>query len=693
MNESSLTFESLFKQSVQRRGDSLAVKDAERELSYRGLDERVTALARELRRRGVSRGDAVVLVAERSVEAVAGILAIGRAGAAFVPASVETPSERLAFILRDVDPRLLLVDDEGQRALEDLEPRFGRLHLEHPLPCGPGGDEELEVRGDDLAYVIYTSGTTGHPKGVMIEHHCLARRFGDWDRVFSLSGGAYRCLQVAKVGFDVFIADVVKALGSGGALVICPDDAVLDPARLYRWLVEERIDYVDIVPAVLRNLVDHLAATGGSLAGMRIINCGADAWTKEEYTLFLGVTGVERLFNGYGVTECTVENALFDGDPAVLAARETLPIGHALGSDRILVVDETLEPVVPGVTGQICIGGPCLARGYLNLPELDREAFFLRREAGASPVRFYKTGDLGRIDEDGVLEFLGRADDQIKIRGHRIELQEIQRVLERFDGVLQAEVCFDRRRSELCAFVRTAGDEPLERDGCSAHLARHLPLPMVPARLERVESFPTTANGKIDRDRLMAERQAPAPGKPPGQRAPRAHHDLHLAEDLAGLAARLRRRDMDPLALVQEFVKPSAELGLLVVGAIPRGEATPTSSLELLALLEDETGLKRRRGDVAGRPVRYRSEGPGYPCRLAVRQGGIEVELDIASVSATERDSGDGEAGLADRLIGGWVLHGDEAIERWRRRLAISSPAPDTADGPAPDDRHFGRAG
>ena len=668
MTEPLLTLNALFARSVLDHRDAVAVRDAGRDYSYQELDVLAGTLACDLRDRRVGRGDTVAIYADRTAPAVAAVLAVLRVGAAFVPISLDTPPARLALLVNDANPRLLLTDRLGRDQLGGVEVGIGTVAIDTLLPGAREGDgPAVEVGPDDLAYIVYTSGTTGEPKGVMIEHGSIARRFHDWDAVYSLSGAGCRCLQLAKLGFDVFTGDLVKALCSGGALVLCPGDAMLDPERLYRRLVDEAIDYVEMVPAVLRNLIEHLETSGRDLAGLGMINCGADLWSKDEYERCRRVTKVARLFNTYGVTECTVESSVFEDDGAILERKTTLPIGRALPSDDILVVDEALDPVAPGATGQICIGGPCVSRGYLNRPELDRLAFFSRVGPDGESVRYYKTGDLGRIDADQVIEFLGRVDSQVKIHGHRVELEEIERVLERYPPVQQAVVCFNNAQQTLIAYVRTVGGEPLEPSGPAAYLARLLPRYMVPQRIAVVESFPLSQNGKIDRARLARESGSWTRGG--GKRKP---HDLHESRDLADLNERLGRRDLDLLSLVREFVKPSASFGLVVGGDIAAGVATETSDLNLLVLLNDGGALKRRKQEISGNIVDF---GPssGDPAWASLFIDGIRVELDFMILGADPR-----RAELLGWLASGWVAHGPEVVERWRNDHPVNHIGPVT---------------
>jgi amino acid adenylation domain-containing protein len=596
-----LTVCALFERSVAHETESLALKDGSITLTYRELDIRVDELAAELLARGARKGDFVIVHAERGLASVVAVLAILRAGAVFVPVSLQTPPARLAFIARDVGAALILADAPGMARLRASALDVSALDLQHAPPARPF--ERPIIDEHDLAYAIYTSGSTGESKGVLVDHGSIARRFHDWDAVFGLSGRALRFAQLASIGFDVFMGDLVKSIGSGGALILCPRETALDPQKLHALLTEEAIDYIDTVPALLLSLVEHLEEVGADLSHVEIINCGADRWTSEEYLRCRRITRARRVFNGYGVTECTVESTLFEGDQESLRQWETLPIGRALASDTLLVLDSRGEPVPCAEVGELCIGGPCVSRGYINRPGLDATRFFVRTDARGAAQRFYRTGDLARVDHRGVFEFLGRADLQVKINGQRIELSEIEHAIEKYPGVAKAVVCVQPSGATLTAFVRVAPGLSFDRKGCLRHLRILLPSYMVPSHLTVLDSFPTNLNGKVDRAALV---RAAAEAEPPLRREPgKRPHQLHLARTLDDLLARLRLHAIDPMSVVAEFVRPGARVGVLVGGAISHGTATATSDLELLVHIEKRAALKQRRREILGQVVEY----------------------------------------------------------------------------------------
>jgi amino acid adenylation domain-containing protein len=715
------TLGALFARTARAWPDRVAVIDADTVLDYRAFEARTTAWAAALALDpGLRPGDAVVLYMPRDARLVIALNALARLGCSVVPVSGDIPAARLAYIANDAAAKAVLLVRDGaaaspERIGDALVVDIGRLPEETAEAAGthlPPADA-----GDASAYVIYTSGTTGHPKGVATSHAAILRRYEDWRTVYGLDRAPLRILQVAKAGFDVFIGDVVKALGSGGTLVMCPDMAILQPDALRRWLVDYRIDYVDIVPALVRNLVEYLETTGGDLAGLSMLNCGADLWTKAEYLHFREVLKVDRLFNSYGVTECAVESTVFEDDGVALAGRDTLPIGRPLPSDRVLIVDEALRPIPQGEIGQLCLGGPCLATGYIGLPERTARAFVTlpdHPEAG----RVYLTGDLARIAADGLIEFAGRNDAQIKIRGNRVEIHEIERVLERHPDVRQAVVYFDAERSALHAFVVTS-DARFDSLAIAAFAAGFLPTYMRPASIRSVDRIPLNQNHKIDRKALFMAHintAAQAPARPRRKRP----NELYRCRDLAELSAALDRHGIDIAALVGEFVKPSARRAILVAGSLAEQTASPLSDLDLLILLDDGGAFKKARAELYGQPINIVPTHDPEEKVVSMIVDGLEIECQFLVNEALTPDmQADARtmprrARLAEhnkflsRLAGGWTAHDDGLLAVWRacydveglriRRtaeefMAAAKNLEDMAEAVDVDPAHFGAMG
>jgi amino acid adenylation domain-containing protein len=503
----------LFADQVAARPDAEAVRCDGTSLSYRELDQRANRLAHALRAHGVGPDRLVALCFERSLDMVVGLLAVLKAGGGYLPLDPAYPAERLAAMLADSRPVAVLTHPAARAVLADplaagdAPPLIDLVADAAVLAALPSDDPAVpDLRPDHLAYVIYTSGTTGIANGVQVEHRQLAAIAAAWQRDLALRPGLTH-LQMASLSFDVCTADVIRALGFGGRLVLCPRQLLADPAGLYDLLREHQVDFADFVPAVLVPLMAHVESVGGDLAGFDTLICGSDAWTPADARRLRALCGNGvRIVNAYGVTEAAVDSSHYLLPAQDDAELTCLPIGRPLPGVRIYLLDESGEPVPDGVAGEIHLGGAGVARGYLNRPELTARRF--RSSPFVAGDRLYRTGDLGRRLPDGNIEFLGRRDFQVKIRGLRVELAEIETVLASCPGVREAVVTAADQRLVAYYLAEPAGTaEP----GCSPgdlrdRLAAALPAHMVPAAYVRLDAWPLSPNGKLDRAAL------PAPG-------------------------------------------------------------------------------------------------------------------------------------------------------------------------------------
>ncbi|HOG48034.1 MAG TPA: amino acid adenylation domain-containing protein, partial [Anaerolineae bacterium] len=483
------------------------------QLTYGALDRQAGRLAGRLRALGVGPDDVVGICLERSAALIAAVVGVLRSGGAYLPLDPGYPQERLAAMLADAAPRVLV----SERGLEGVLPAHGSpvVWLDEDELADVAVEPPVAVDPERLAYIIYTSGSTGVPKGVMVTRGGLGNAYAAWARAYGLEGWPGRHLQMANFSFDVFTGDLVRALCSGGRLVLCPREWLLEPERLYGLMVGEGIDCAEFVPAVLRPLAAWCEAEGKDLSFMRLLVCGSESWTVWEYARLQRLCGPEtRLINSYGLTEVTIDSTYFEGDVAHLSAEGCVPIGRPFGNTELRILDSHGRAVPVGVAGELYIGGPGLARGYRNRAELTAERF-----VGGHPVggvgRLYRTGDLARWLPDGNVEYLGRADGQVKVRGYRIEVGEVEAALRGLGGVRDVAVVAKEERSgerRLVAYVvgerRGAGEVRRE-------LQARLPEYMVPGVYVWLEALPLMPNGKVDRGALPApdwsERQAEAP--------------------------------------------------------------------------------------------------------------------------------------------------------------------------------------
>ncbi|MFF0305823.1 amino acid adenylation domain-containing protein [Streptosporangium sp. NPDC004379] len=513
------------------RGDAVAVVDGDREVRYGELLDAAGAVRDALLSRGIGPGDIVALGLGRSVELVAAVLGVWAAGAAYLPLDPGHPELRLAYQVRDAGARLVVAPAAVPWAGEvpvlavPCGPVSGPEAVSGPMPppgsepgpgsapgsgTGPGAEAADRVSapdaapvsaptaGDALAYVIYTSGSTGRPKGVAVTHGNLANLVLDFAGRLGPDAAA-RVLWSTTPSFDISALELLLPLVGGGTLVIASDADRLRPRGLLDLVAARDVRVVQATPTAWRLAVPE---AGGELAG-RTVLCGGEplpaALARD--LLALGC----RLFNVYGPTETTIWSTAAE---IAGAPRDPVPIGAPLANTRIFVRDADGREAPPGVPGELCVAGDGVAAGYVDRPELTAERF------GAHPRhgRFYRTGDLARLRHDGTLDLLGRDDRQVKLRGHRIELGEVEAVLHDHETVGAAAVVV--RGDTMTAFVRPAR-EPADRAAWREELWRHartrLPDYAVPSGFVLVDRFPETGNGKIDyRSLTVPEEEHPA---------------------------------------------------------------------------------------------------------------------------------------------------------------------------------------
>ncbi|CAJ3669641.1 non-ribosomal peptide synthase [Burkholderia pseudomallei] len=512
----------LFEAQAARYPDTIALIADGEPVGYAELNRRANRLARHLSARGLQPDQRVAICIDRGIDMVVAMLAVLKAGGAYVPLDPAYPSERLDYLLRDCAPVALLTHarlgasmqtrlvlalarlDTGC-ALIDLESDAGAWRHERDDDPPPSG---LTPR--HLAYVIYTSGSTGQPKGVMVEHRSVCNLVAWHAGAFDVGTGC-RSASVAGVAFDATTWEVWAALCNGGCLSLAPGDAASDPQALLRWWRAQELD----VGFLVTPLAELAYATGQSNAGMRTLLIGGDRFSRWPDSMPPG----QMLVNNYGPTEATVVATSGRLQPG----EATPPIGRPIANTRVYVLDAWLRPAPIGVAGELYIGGVQVARGYLNRPELTRERFI--DDPFVAGGRLYRTGDLARWRTDGSLEYLGRNDFQVKIRGFRIELGEIEAQLAKVAGVREVVVLARDSASAVhdSATEHAAPDAPSPETATApekrlvayytgdadvaalrAQAAQHLPSYMVPSAYVRLDAWPLTPNGKLDRRALPA---------------------------------------------------------------------------------------------------------------------------------------------------------------------------------------------
>ena len=479
------TLVDLVEEVAARQPDAVAVVDGERTLTYAELDAATRTQAARLVAAGAGRGSLVALLAGRSADALVAQLAVLRAGAAYLPLDPGHPPERLAFVLDDAAPRALLV----AAPLRGTAPSF-----DGPVLVLDGAGDSGAVPGprpEDRAYVLYTSGSTGRPKGVEVGHAALVNLLlAVRDELADAEPPVW--LALTSLAFDISALELYLPLVTGGRVVVVPEALALDGRAQAALATEHGVTHVQATPSGWQVLLD-----GGFDDPAVTALAGGEALPQPLADAIRART--KRLFNMYGPTETTIWSTCAEVTGPVT-------IGRPLANTTVHVLDGALRPVPTGTPGELCIGGAGLARGYLGRPELTAERFV----ALPGDERVYRTGDLVRYRPDGELEFLGRADGQVKLRGHRIELGEVEAGLLAHPAVARAAAAV--RADRLVAYVVPA-DGPVDAAALRDHLARFLPPVMVPATVVALDALPLTPNGKLDRRALPAPADPPAPAR------------------------------------------------------------------------------------------------------------------------------------------------------------------------------------
>jgi amino acid adenylation domain-containing protein len=506
----------LLEDQAQRTPDAIALVDDEHALTYREVRRQTLALAGKFVAIGVIAGDIVAIALPRSVRLVIALMAVQEAGAAYLPLDTSYPEERLADMAQDARPRLIVTSRELQERFE----RLGSLLIYDELLNSSNDDianSAARPNAEDLAYVIYTSGSTGRPKGVTVSHKAIVNRLRWMQHEYRLTADDV-VLQKTPSSFDVSVWEFFWPLITGARLVVAPPEAHRDPRELLRLIQTHRVSVIHFVPSMLAAFIATAKSDSGRTAdvrSLRLVFCSGEALSKELVRSF------ETRFNAplhnlYGPTEAAVDVTYQQACGA--SAQEfpeaaSVPIGRPVWNTGLRVLDAWLRPAPIGVPGELYLSGVQLADGYLHRPSLTASRFVA--DPFASGDRMYRTGDIVRCLADGTVEYLGRVDDQIKIRGQRVELGEIESVLLEQPGVAQAAVIAratgervggaDER--QLVGYVVPSKDAELDGETLRRALSRQLPGHMTPSALICLKQFPLNASGKLDKKAL------PAPGE------------------------------------------------------------------------------------------------------------------------------------------------------------------------------------
>ena len=523
---SGTTLPALFAAQAARTPDAEAVVFGDTRLSYAELDRAADRLAHRLTARGAGPERTVAVALPRSPELVIALLAVLKSGAAYLPLELDYPADRLAFMLDDAAPALLVTRAEHAEQLPAAD-GVERLLLDDPYDdTGTDGAPQVALDPEHPAYVIYTSGSTGRPKGVLVPHRAIVNCL-EWMQGSHPLTSEDRLLQKTPAGFDASVAEFFWPLVSGAALVLAQPGGHKDPAYLVRTVREERITTLQFVPSMLRAFLAEPDVAERCAGSLRQVFCGGEALPRETADRFHRLLPGIPLHNVYGPTEATVDISAHTCEPG---ATGPVPIGAPVWNSRLYVLDSALRHAPAGAVGEVYLAGPQLARGYHDRPSLTAGRFVpdpYGHLFGAPGARMYRTGDLARRLPDGGVAYLGRSDDQVKLRGFRIETGEVETALRALPDVAEAAAIVREDQpgdQRLVAYLTAEGDTAPCVATAREMLHRDLPEHMVPTAFMVLGTLPLSPNGKLDRAALPV----PSHEAARGGRAPRTPREETL---------------------------------------------------------------------------------------------------------------------------------------------------------------------
>lgn len=506
----------LFEKQATRTPSAIAARQPGGEITYEALNRRANRMARQLVEKGIGADSIVPILADREIDYLAAILAVNKAGGAFLPISPSYPAKRLAQVFEKCDARLVLA---GTNYLEPL-----REAVQHMTPSrrpviraipdllaqdGPETNLPARCERHHLAYVMFTSGSTGEPKGVMVEHagninHVYAK-VGDLEM-----GPADILAQTSRQSFDIVVWQFLAPLINGGSIYIMPDEIAFDPAQLLKESDRVGVTVLQLVPVNIEALLDVADAMGESrprLESLRWMVPTGDALPTDLCRRWLDLYPHTRMLNTYGATECSDDQChyVIPSAPPPEYRPAVMTIGRPIINTQVYVLDDAMQPVPVGVVGELYIGGVGVGRGYLKDAERTARTFVPNPFSADPNAKLYRSGDQSRYLPDGTVEFIGRIGHLIKIRGMRIEPGEIQSVLGRHSRVAQATIIvheFPELGAHLIAYVVFRPDELVSEEDLRAYLRQYLPDYMIPSYFVSIDAIPLNANGKIDRKAL-----------------------------------------------------------------------------------------------------------------------------------------------------------------------------------------------
>lgn len=503
----------LFEQQAARTPDSIAVEYQGACLTYGDLNRRANQVAHALLRRGVGPGSLVGILMDRSLEALIGIYGVLKAGGAYVPLDPSYPAERLSSMIRESGLRLILIAGPAQGlhpattacgaeilSVSENASRLSEESAENPEP---------KASLNDLIYVIFTSGSTGNPKGAAVYHRGFANLIHWFSKEFAFDSHDHFLL-LSSLSFDLTQKNLFTPLVRGGTLHIYPPGPY-DISLLRKLIAAHRITFMNCTPSAFYPVIEpHDDATARELSSLRVVCLGGESISIPRIRPWMSHPSTRaEIANTYGPTECTDICGFYRLTKENLDRYSFVPLGRSIDNALMVIVDENLEPCPPGTPGELWIGGAGVGAGYLNDAAMTARKFVASPLPSLAGTILYRSGDQARCLPDGLIEFLGRMDHQVKVRGHRIELHEIERAVESHPSVREAVVIVERSHASeaaqgLSGFVTLKAGETADSNTLRQHVKSQLPEHMVPGAFRVLESFPLSPNGKVDRRALEA---------------------------------------------------------------------------------------------------------------------------------------------------------------------------------------------
>jgi amino acid adenylation domain-containing protein len=492
----------VIEEGARSHPDRVALIFRNRTLTYQQLSDRAGHVARQLQACGVGPDMPVAIAIERSLEMVVAILAVLKAGGAYLPLDPAFPQERTDFMLADSDARAILTSADLHQRFADAAAPVLRVDTDsEPLNLSTAPPPSTQVNGHDLAYLMYTSGSTGKPKGVMVEHRNVINFFAGMDRVIGPNDAGV-WLAVTSISFDISVLELLWTLARGFTVIIQPEEGKLEITgedSIPALIAQHGVTHLQCTPAHARMLA-RSASARGALSSLRHWLIGGEAFPLA-LAQQLRAALKARIINMYGPTETTVWSTCYE----LSGGEASIPIGRPIANTQVYVLDAAMAPAPIGEAGELYIGGAGVTRGYWRRPELTAERFVADPFTITPGAKLYRTGDLVKFGEGGLLEFLGRADFQIKIRGFRIELGEIETVLGAHPGIREAVVIAQPNLAgdpQLAAYVVAHEEQGLSAAELRIYSRQKLPNYMAPASYTFLDALPMTPNGKVDRKAL-----------------------------------------------------------------------------------------------------------------------------------------------------------------------------------------------